>query len=229
MPDSKNRKRMKAQRVTPKNNAKKSNPVPYIVLALSVALALAVVLIGGLIALFVNKPWVKDGVDVDFVPSYYADIKIKNYGTITVALNSDAAPITVENFVALARAGYYDGSTFHRIIEGFMMQGGAGDGSAATIKGEFSANGVDNPLLHTRGAISMARGNDKNSASSQFFICQSTEGCAHLDGSYACFGYVTKGLKVVDKVCKKAEPTDNNGSIAASKQPVIESITIREN
>ena len=165
---------------------------------------------------------------IDYTPSYYADIKVKGYGTITVALNSEAAPITVENFVSLARSGYYDGTTFHRIMENFMAQGGAGDGSAAKIKGEFSSNGWNNPLKHTRGAISMARANDKNSANSQFFLCQTTENCAHLDGDYAVFGYITKGLRVLDKICKKANPTDNNGTIPASEQPVIVSVTIRE-
>ena len=223
MPVSKNRQRMKTtqNRKNPPKK-KKSNPTPWIVLAAFV------LLVSGLIALLSIKPWVKDGVVIDYTPSYYADIKVKGYGTITVALNSEAAPITVENFVSLARSGYYDGTTFHRIMENFMAQGGAGDGTAAKIKGEFSSNGWDNPLKHTRGAISMARADDKNSANSQFFLCQTTDGCAHLDGSYAVFGYITKGLRVLDKICKKANPTDNNGTIPASEQPVIVSVTIRE-
>ena len=224
MPVSTNRKRMKTQQSyknAPKK--KKRSPIPWI------ALVSVLLVIGGLIALFNIKPWVKDGVTINFAPSYYADIKVKGYGTITVALNSDAAPITVENFVSLARSGFYDGTTFHRIMDGFMAQGGMGDGSAAKIKGEFSANGVNNPLKHTRGAISMARTDDMNSANSQFFICQTTEACTHLDGYYAAFGYVTKGLRVLDKICKKAKPTDNNGTIPASEQPVIVSVTIREN
>ena len=223
MPVSKNRQRMKStqNRKNPPKK-KKLNPTPWIVLAAFV------LLVGGLIALLSVKPWVKDGVVIDYTPSYYADIKVKGYGTITVALNSEAAPITVENFVSLARSGYYDGTTFHRIMENFMAQGGAGNGTAAKIKGEFSSNGWDNPLKHTRGAISMARADDKNSANSQFFLCQTTDGCAHLDGSYAVFGYITKGLRVLDKICKKANPTDNNGTIPASEQPVIVSVTIRE-
>ena len=223
MPVSKNRQRMKStqNRKNPPKTKKRS-PTPWIVLAAFV------LLVGGLIALLSIKPWVKDGVVIDYAPSYYADIKVKGYGTITVALNSEAAPITVENFVSLARSGYYDGTTFHRIMENFMAQGGAGDGTAAKIKGEFSSNGWDNPLKHTRGAISMARADDKNSANSQFFLCQTTDGCAHLDGSYAVFGYITKGLRVLDKICKKANPTDNNGTIPASEQPVIVSVTIRE-
>ena len=223
MPVSKNRQQMKNGQNRKKPPLKeRKDPTPWIVLAAFV------LLIGGLIALLSVKPWVKDGVAIDFAPSYYADIKVKGYGTITVALDSEAAPITVENFVTLARSGYYDGTTFHRIMEGFMAQGGAGDGSAAKIKGEFSSNGWDNPLKHTRGAISMARANDKNSANSQFFICQTTEKCTHLDGEYAVFGYVTKGLRVLDKICSKSNPTDNNGTIPASEQPVIVSVTIRE-
>lgn len=155
----------------------------------------------------------------------YADIAIKDYGTVTVQLDPSAAPVTVENFVALAKDGFYDGLTFHRIIDGFMMQGGAGTG-AATIEGEFEANGHDNPISHVRGVISMARASDPNSASSQFFIVQSDS--TYLDGQYAGFGHVTAGLDIVDKICADAQPTDNNGSIAPEAQPVIESVTIRE-
>lgn len=162
---------------------------------------------------------------------YTAVIDIKDYGKITVALDAEAAPETVENFVSLARSGFYDGLTFHRIIEGFMMQGGDpnGDGTGGsdkTIKGEFSANGVENNLSHTRGAISMARSQDMDSASSQFFIVH--QDSTYLDGQYACFGYVTDGMDVVDAVCEAAEPTDSNGTIAPEDQPVINSITIIE-
>ena len=214
MPVSRNRQRMKVQQ-NYKNPPKKKrkNPTPWIVLAATV------LLIGGLIALFTVKPWQKD---------YYADIVIEGYGTVTVSLDGHAAPITVKNFVRLARSGFYDGTTFHRIIEGFMAQGGAGDGSAAKIKGEFTANGVKNPLKHERGTISMARANDPNSANSQFFICQTTEGCQHLDGSYAAFGHVTEGMEVVDAICENAHPTDDNGTIPENEQPVIVSVTIRE-
>ena len=161
--------------------------------------------------------------------TYYADIKIEDYGTITVELNEDAAPETVANFISLAETGFYDGLTFHRIIEGFMMQGGDpnGDGtggSDTTITGEFTENGYDNNLSHTRGAISMARSDDYNSASSQFFIVQ--QDSTYLDGSYAVFGYVTSGMNVVDAICEAAEPTDDNGTIPEDEQPVISSITI---
>lgn len=158
----------------------------------------------------------------------YADIVIRDYGTITVKLEPDAAPITVDNFVKLAESGFYDGLTFHRIISGFMMQGGAPKGNQKpdSIKGEFAANGVHNPLEHTRGAISMARTNIPDSASSQFFIVHETS--PHLDGNYAAFGYVTKGIEVVDAVCNAARPIDGNGSIAEDQQPVIETVTIRK-
>lgn len=161
----------------------------------------------------------------------YADIAIEDYGTVTVALCGEAAPETVENFVSLAQEGFYDGLTFHRIMEGFMMQGGDPNGngtggSGKTIKGEFSDNGFENSLSHTRGAISMARAKNYDSASSQFFIVHADS--TFLDGQYAAFGYVTEGMDVVDQVCESAEPVDGNGSIAADAQPVITSITIRE-
>ena len=158
-----------------------------------------------------------------------ATIEIKDYGTITVALDASAAPETVANFVSLAKSGFYDGLTFHRIIEGFMMQGGApkeGSKSPETIKGEFSANGVDNKLSHTRGAISMARANPYDIASSQFFIVHKDS--TFLDGKYAAFGYVTSGIEVVDAVCEAAKPTDDNGSIPKDQQPVIVSVKISE-
>lgn len=158
-----------------------------------------------------------------------AIIEIENYGSITLELDGSAAPITVANFVALAESGFYDGLTFHRIMEGFMMQGGCPEGTGmggadTKIKGEFKENGVDNPLSHTRGAISMARSRAHDSASSQFFIVH--EDSTFLDGSYAAFGYVTEGMDVVDAVCADAKPSDNNGSIPAENQPIIKSVTI---
>lgn len=164
--------------------------------------------------------------------TYYADIDIKDYGKITVKLDQKSAPITAANFVKLANDGFYNGLTFHRIMEGFMMQGGdpkgnGTGGSENNIVGEFTANGVENKLSHTRGAISMARSSAYDSASSQFFIVHDDSAVASLDGLYAAFGYVTEGLDVVDKVCEQAKPTDNNGTIKASEQPVITSIKIR--
>lgn len=166
----------------------------------------------------------------EIIATHYADIVIEDYGTITVALDGNTAPKTVENFVSLAEAGFYDGLTFHRIMEGFMMQGGDpnGDGTGGAennIVGEFSANGYENPLSHTRGAISMARSDDPDSASSQFFIVH--EDSPSLDGKYAVFGYVTEGMDVVDQVCTSAKPIDGDGTIPSAEQPVITSITVR--
>ena len=165
----------------------------------------------------------------EIIESCTAIIEIENYGSITLALDGKAAPITVKNFVELAESGFYNGLTFHRIMSGFMMQGGdpLGNGTGGSdnkIKGEFKQNGVDNPLSHTRGAISMARSNQPDSASSQFFIVHADS--TFLDGAYAAFGYVTEGIEVVDKVCEDAKPVDNNGTIPADAQPVIKSITI---
>lgn len=172
-----------------------------------------------------------DQSDVTPAGDIIAVIDVKDYGTIKVKLEPDAAPITVENFVSLAKKGFYDGLTFHRIMKGFMIQGGdplgnGTGGSGKTIKGEFSGNGVKNPLKHTRGVISMARSNDPNSASSQFFIMH--QDASHLDGQYAAFGKVTEGMDVVDKIANDAKPVDNNGTIPSSKQPVINSIKIVE-
>ncbi|MDO5444655.1 MAG: peptidylprolyl isomerase [Eubacteriales bacterium] len=160
---------------------------------------------------------------------YYAELVIRDYGTVRFEMNADKAPITVTNFVALAESDFYNGLTFHRIMDGFMMQGGdptgtGTGGSAEKIRGEFSANGVNNDQSHTRGAVSMARANDMNSASSQFFIVQADS--TFLDGQYACFGYVTEGMDVVDSICRSVPVTDNNGSVPHDAQPVIESISI---
>ncbi len=168
---------------------------------------------------------------LDSNKTYYADIDIEGYGVITLKLDQDEAPITTENFVNLAEDGFYDGLTFHRIIAGFMMQGGdptgTGMGGAEdTIRGEFLMNGYRNNLSHTRGAISMARSMDPDSASSQFFIVH--EDSTFLDGQYAAFGYVTEGIEVVDRVCDEAIPVDNNGTIPRDRHPVINTITIRE-
>ncbi len=170
-------------------------------------------------------------VSIDSEKTYYADIVIKEYGTITVKLDASAAPITVENFVSLAKSGFYDGLTFHRIIRGYMMQGGdpkgnGTGGSGNPIEGEFSANGHDNPISHKRGVISMARSQKFDSASSQFFIMHQDN--TGLDGQYAAFGYVTSGMDIVDAVCTDAKPIDGNGTIMRDDQPVIEKITIRE-
>lgn len=172
-----------------------------------------------------------EAVDLENQETMQAEIKVKDYGTIMVDLYPEIAPITVENFVKLAEDGFYDGLTFHRVIKGFMIQGGdpKGDstgGAEETIKGEFSKNGVENPLSHKRGVISMARSQMPDSASSPFFIVH--EDSPHLDGEYAAFGYVTEGMDVVDKICEEATGQDQNGMLPKENQPVIESITVKE-
>ena len=161
--------------------------------------------------------------------THHAAITVKDYGEIDVELDADTAPITVTNFVKLVQDNFYDGLTFHRIIDGFMIQGGDPEGtgrggSDETIKGEFSENGVKNDISHERGVISMARSSDPDSASSQFFIVQSDS--TYMDGQYAAFGHVTEGMDIVDQICKDAKPTDNNGTISADEQPVMTSVTI---
>ncbi len=189
---------------------------------------------------------------------YIASIDIKDHGVITVELHTAYAPETVKNFVSLAESGFYNGLTFHRIIKGFMMQGGdpRGDGSGDSgkdIKGEFALNGHDGNPSHTRGVISMARGGSGYEAYvSQLGYslealpesiredilngfnsasCQFFivhEDSPHLDGSYASFGFVTSGMEIVDAICNSAQPTDDNGSIAKENQPIINSITIEK-
>lgn len=160
---------------------------------------------------------------------HHAEIVVKNYGTIALELDADVAPITVENFANLVNEGFYNGLTFHRIISGFMIQGGdplgnGTGGSSKTIKGEFASNGVKNSISHVRGTISMARSSMPNSASSQFFIVH--QDSIFLDGQYAAFGTVTSGMEVVDKICADTAVEDDNGTVAKNNQPVIEKITI---
>lgn len=160
---------------------------------------------------------------------HHAEIEVEGYGTIKLELDGDEAPLTVQNFMDLANAGFYDGLTFHRIMDGFMIQGGDPEGtgmggSDKTITGEFSNNGIENNISHEKGVISMARSQDPNSASSQFFI--TVADADFLDGDYAAFGHVTEGQEVADKIAADAEPTDDNGTIPAEAQPVITKITI---
>ena len=162
---------------------------------------------------------------------HHVTIDVKDYGTISLELDADTAPISVTNFINLAKDGFYDGLTFHRIISGFMIQGGdpkgnGTGGSDQTIKGEFSENGVENDISHVRGTISMARANDPDSASSQFFIVH--EDSTFLDGQYAAFGHVTDGMDVVDAICENTPVQDNNGTVKADDQPVITSVTVIE-
>lgn len=162
---------------------------------------------------------------------HHAVLEVQDYGTIEMTLNANVAPITVSNFCGLVEEGFYDGLTFHRIISGFMIQGGDpnGDGTGGsdeTITGEFSANGVENNIPHVRGTVSMARSSDYDSASSQFFIMHATD--SSLDGLYAAFGTVTSGMEVVDAICESVPVEDSNGTVAAENQPVISSITLAD-
>ncbi len=161
--------------------------------------------------------------------THYIEISIRDYGTIKAELYADIAPITVTNFIELVNEKFYDGLTFHRIIDGFMMQGGDPTQNkeqnhrvADTIKGEFSSNGVSNSLSHIRGTLSMARAQYNNSASSQFFIMHQDD--RRLDGDYAAFGRVTEGMEIVDEICKNAKTEDSDGNILYENQPVIEKI-----
>lgn len=160
---------------------------------------------------------------------HHVEIDVENYGTIAVELDADTAPISVENFCTLAEDGFYDGLTFHRIISGFMIQGGDpnGDGTGGsdkTIKGEFSDNGVENDISHVRGTISMARSSENDSASSQFFIVH--EDSTFLDGQYAGFGHVTEGMEIVDAICQDTHVEDGNGTVAWWNQPKITEIRV---
>lgn len=166
---------------------------------------------------------------------HHVEIVVKDYGTIKVELDATTAPITVANFLALAESGFYDGLTFHRIIEGFMIQGGDpegdGTGGSTQIKGEFAANGVENGISHERGVISMARGGHPyydylfyDTGSCQFFIMH--EDTPSLDGLYAAFGWVTEGMEVVDAIAEGVPVTDDNGTVKEGYAPVIESVRV---
>ena len=154
-------------------------------------------------------------------------IKMKDGGIIKAELYPEIAPISSENFVKLVKQGFYDGLIFHRVIRGFMIQGGCPNGTGMggpgySIKGEFSANGVKNDLKHTRGVLSMARAMDPNSAGSQFFIMH--QDAPHLDGQYAAFGKVIEGMDVVDGIADQR--TDYNDKPLSPQ--VIESMTVEE-
>jgi len=162
---------------------------------------------------------------------YGVEIEIEKYGTVALTIDADLAPVTVTNFVNLANADFYDGLTFHRIINGFMMQGGDPEGtgmggSPRKIQGEFASNGIENSLAHSRGVISMARTNQPDSASSQFFIMH--QDYPSLDGEYAAFGMVTGGIEIVDAVCKATPTEDGNGTVLTEYQPIIKEIRIVE-
>lgn len=162
---------------------------------------------------------------------HQVEIVVKDFGSIIVELDADVAPITVTNFMKLVEEGFYDGLTFHRVISGFMIQGGDPDGngtggSGTSITGEFSMNTIKNDISHTRGVISMARSANMNSASSQFFIMH--QDATQLDGQYAAFGHVTEGMEIVDQICELTKVQDYNGTVDPVDQPIIEKITIIE-
>ena len=178
-----------------------------------------------------NSSEIEDNSGLPEVGNYLVTIDIADYGVIELELYGSVAPLTVTNFVNLVNDGFYDGLTFHRIIDGFMIQGGdplgnGMGGSENTIIGEFVANGVDNTLSHKRGVISMARSQDFNSASSQFFIVH--EDSTFLDGQYAAFGEVISGMDVVDAICDSVTVEDDNGTVLKENQPVISSITVEK-
>lgn len=200
------------------DNSKKTDIIFFV--------AIVIVAIIGIVFLSLNKK--KDTSDIPDSKyasgKHHAVLTIKDYGDIEMELDADIAPISVANFAKLVEEKFYDGLTFHRIIDGFMMQGGAPkDGEKIdTIKGEFSENGVKNSISHVRGVISMARANDPNSGSSQFFIVH--EDSLHLDGKYAGFGHVTSGMEIVDEICENTPVTDNNGTVLEENQPIIDKI-----
>lgn len=154
-----------------------------------------------------------------------ATIKVKDYGTIQLELYPEVAPNTVNNFISLSNSGFYDGLTFHRVIKGFMIQGGDPEGVGTggpgySIVGEFTSNGFANSLKHTKGVISMARSSNPDSAGSQFFIMSAD--APHLDGEYAAFGKVISGIEVVEKI----ENVNTNSSDKPKEDVVIESVTV---
>ena len=195
-----------------------------------VAIAVVVVLVIAAVAVYAltsGKGGTTPAADA-MVPTDYIQIDIENYGSITAELYGNAAPVTVANFMKLVDEGFYDGLTFHRIIKGFMIQGGdpmgnGMGGSEEKIKGEFSANGFTNNIAHERGVLSMARSQAYDSASSQFFIMH--QKAPHLDGQYAAFGSVITGMEIVDAICENTPVADGNGTVLAANQPVITGIT----
>ncbi|MBQ2161155.1 MAG: peptidylprolyl isomerase [Firmicutes bacterium] len=164
--------------------------------------------------------------DGELVAPRIVKMTIKDYGTITLELDPNEAPETVRNFCDLAASGFYDGLKFHRIMDGFMIQGGGNEEvELEPIVGEFASNGYNNTISHKEGVISMARfPNDPNSATSQFFITVADD--SFLDGDYAAFGYVTEGLDICKQIAADSNPIDDNGTIPEEEQPIIESVEV---
>lgn len=188
----------------------------------------------GLLLVLISTIFLFTGCDKEkdlFEEKIRVNIEVQDYGTMELELYPDVAPITVNNFVSLVKDGFYDGLTFHRIMDGFMIQGGDPTGTGRggldkKIKGEFQANGVKNELKHTRGVISMARGNAYDSASCQFFIVHKDR--PDIDGHYAAFGKVIKGIEIVDKIINDTKVEDSNGSVLKENQPIISKIYLKD-
>ena len=217
-----------------------------LIIVLSAILAVALATVITVAVVLANKVYYSKHLtdrNIDGHEIALISMEIEGYGEVILLLDGTTAPITTDNFVKLVNEGFYDGKTFHRIVKGFMIQGGdpdatGGGGLEDKIKGEFTNNGVYNTLSHIRGTISMARSEDKNSASCQFFICNSD--ATSLDGSYAAFGFVMEGLEIIDKVTDKYLDATNHaedkpkygmygGTITdKSKQPVIKSCRVLE-
>ncbi len=179
-----------------------------------------------------RKDWCdyRDTIDVSKHETYIAEIKVKDYGTVRVLLDKTAAPVTVNNFIALANKGIYDGAVFDTVMKDFKIQVGKPAGDAAAIEGEFSSNdhNGNKDISHIKGVISMYRDGGNDSASSVFFICNSDDMAKELDGKYAAFGYVISGLSVIDDITKDTKKyADDNGFIAdKTKCAVIESVRV---
>ena len=232
---SKNSRKRDAQRAAEQAKAAQQRKMRWIALAAAAVLVIAAIVVLAIGGGRKDEPVVNptaaptQAPDVTPVASHVVEIDIAGHGVITAELYSNIAPITVENFVALANEGFYDGLTFHRIIDGFMMQGGCPlgngtGGSGRNIRGEFAVNGWYNPLKHERGVLSMARSNVADSASSQFFIVHQES--PWLDDQYAAFGRVVSGMEIVDAICTGTPVTDGNGTVLKENQPVINSIRV---
>lgn len=207
-----------------KTNTGKMNQRQMLLIGAVVLIVIALVV--GAVMFFGGEKEAPAG-DAAISGTYYVEIDVKDVGVIIAELYADKAPITVQNFLKLVDEKFYDGLTFHRIIDGFMVQGGdplgnGYGGSEVNIKGEFIQNGVNNDLKHVRGVLSMARSAEPDSASSQFFIMH--QAATHLDGAYAAFGKVISGIEVVDALCKNTPVQDYNGTVAKADQPVITAI-----
>ena len=214
----------------PKNKITNIKPVPVIITSLISLVLIAVIVLISFVSCYGGSCYYAENRDVEGRDIVYAEMSVKDYGKVTLLLDRTTAPITVDNFVSLVNDKFYDGLTFHRIIEDFMIQGGGsatGNDDKNEIYGEFSSNGHINDIQHLEGVISMARSDDPNSASTQFFICNADS--PHLNGNYAAFGYVIDGLNVIHRVTRAYAGKTTGGIIAnKNERPVIEYIRIIE-